>query len=623
MGRQLPHGRVCPYTKFAEARMWHDELYLQQLCATGGLVNSHAMLCATGLLSDALSISKRRRASREVHASAGLHSNSCNATCRSTHVCNAAVSAPEVQRNHNAYEHPGHEAYAVVPLSQITSYALPGDVILFSCVNAPSTLQRLVTRCSYDHVGIVVDAAWQNRIIPAPQSSVSCTSPTDSRVADPASASLPNAHVSVSRTGNDAASSSMRRSSTAALRFFGLPTSNAGTDNLAPHFTTVAQFSIANPIAALRSTGRAALPPDKQGIAAVVATRSLLSPSVISPVQSGTRAQSQVSLPHCYDLQLLEATGEGVRVYPLVARLRAYGNGYTHRIALRRLLLGGEEGMTATAASHSCGRLDCRRLVRPGAIRLPSLSAIGSLPVWPSSPDVRADCVCTAIETARREFERRIGLFAAEATGRRYSLGAKLLRFPFHMRTPNSNASITTFEHSRSTTCACSSCGANSSGATGTTNPLGYVCAAASYGPPETSQHLRVGGHADVCMPMQPHKSFAMLASRDVGDALASAVPVQQAYYCSELLAAAYQRAGLLPSFLDARGFWPSAWVETGAVDRYLASSGAGARLDREVLIDSRSLSVVRATLKVEPRTPAQQRPACDSDSNGEVRGRW
>jgi hypothetical protein len=51
----------------------------------------------------------------------------------------------------------------ILPIAGALRTARAGDVLLFSCRNAPSTLQRAATRCRWDHVALVVDMSYAPR----------------------------------------------------------------------------------------------------------------------------------------------------------------------------------------------------------------------------------------------------------------------------------------------------------------------------------------------------------------------------------------------------------------------------------------------------------------------------
>jgi len=92
--------------------------------------------------------------------------------------------------------------------------------------------------------------------------------------------------------------------------------------------------------------------------------------------------------------------------------------------------------------------------------------------------------------------------------------------------------------------------------------------------------------------------------------ALAGAVPVTHDYYCSELLAAAYQRMGLLPtdracavaqgvkmsaSLASASTYWPTAWCAGGVVDLLLPTA---CHLGDEVSLECRKVGVAGAATR-------------------------
>ncbi len=107
---------------------------------------------------------------------------------------------------------------------------------------------------------------------------------------------------------------------------------------------------------------------------------------------------------------------------------------------------------------------------------------------------------------------------------------------------------------------------------------------------------LRPAAHAAVVPPaVAAARATAPLdASRAATRVLASALPPRPTYFCSELLACAYARMGLLPlprapgippPLADPAANWPNCWAQGGPVERLLP---AGVRLDRLVLLDPR-----------------------------------
>ena len=690
------------------------------------------------------------------------------------------------------------EAMPVLPISRLLDYVLPGDVILFSCDNLPSRLQRGVTSCSFDHVGIVVDEHWrevlaaddrigkaeveaESEVVVKAANVISTHSDgnldlsnidatTTGTLVDDSSKQAASLSIVIQKpseigssntiTGSNRNSSSvnlgilpgeMTPSKAAAkraavARFFGVSDDEAsravaseieraGQDDgavvssgnasgavnatvaasegataasitglhsgMRVSSSSVSLSSLAHqavtsspsgavpvPTAAGASTGgdgashtgprrrrpssmvSAAKPPAGVNVAARSDASSSSSGSAASADAStgGTTSASgrtrvdipDVTLPaHKYSLQLLEATGEGVRVYKLVQRLAAYGNEYTHAIAIRRLLLPGEEeeekdsdvsgsfgggggcdsphccvahrpGSTGglhqrappphaqlaigpSAAAHSLfsqgeHSSSKRNLLSAAASALSSSSpspstsasvatATGTVTARPTSLPRGGDsssndmaplalfgagsttisstsnpCTCSRTRRLRLALERRLATFMAEVQGLPYRLspGKLLGRIPAHL----------------------AGGGGDNSGS---------------------------GSDGAAAPPLDPSLALTQ--------ALASAVPVRPDYYCSELLAAAYQRMGILPlpsaaaagvesalaasqpgsssgrkppaispsssssssSLTDPSAHWPNSWVSGGPVDRLLPP---GCRLGPPVLLDTRSLPI-------------------------------
>jgi hypothetical protein len=104
-----------------------------------------------------------------------------------------------------------------------------------------------------------------------------------------------------------------------------------------------------------------------------------------------------------------------------------------------------------------------------------------------------------------------------------------------------------------------------------------------------------------------PASTGGMPSATPADRALIAAVPLTRDYYCSELVASAYMRMGLLPSAMKsdvrrqlslsssvtlANTYWPNAWCAGGVVDALLPE---GYRLDREVLLDCTAPPVAHA----------------------------
>jgi hypothetical protein len=351
---------------------------------------------------------------------------------------------------------------SVMPLSRVTDLLLPGDILLFSCRNAPSTLQRAATSCRYDHAGVVVDAAWAARL--------------------------------------------------------------SGSSG------TAAQTS----------------PP--------------LPPSLASPPGR-----------HRYSLVVLEASGEGVRTYPLLSRLRAYGTGYTHAIAVRRLLLPGEEEGEEQGGSpgpSACGDR-CVRVRRRGTCDdgvMGRGAGAGSAPSSSSSAAAAACPSCARARAVRLLLEARLGAFADSVEGKAsYALGLrKLLVPPAHLQAAK-------------------------------LGPAEEEVAAAAAG--EELGGAFSGGDFEAAGPG---------GSGGLGPPSRAAATPLAHYFCTELIACAYMAGGLLPgpqltdaagdedkdkdgggpaspllpllpaSLLDARSFWPNAFVPPHPYDLAAADGPRG-----------------------------------------------
>jgi hypothetical protein len=469
-------------------------------------------------------------------------------------------------------------ARQTVHISRLLELLLPGDIVLFSCANTPSALQRRVTNCAYDHVGMVVDAAWRDRLLTVDGDATEAASPAG---VSSTSASVSSSSASADSTTYSAQQARQMQSSRALTRFFGR---DSCTGAQAQAQATTSTSTTGSSGAASDGTSSSVSTPeagDKHCDTADAAT-------ALGGVLSLSLALSSFTPTHHYSLQLLEATGEGVRAYPLLARLHAYGGDYTNAVAVRRLLLPGEEVLTPGCPVTSgpwipCGD-DCCMYRRQGAVPASTgsahsvsrtsfmASAVASVSgagasgtsshssVSPASTDqaaayithAAAKCPCAAVARRRRAMERRFGYFLSEAAGLPYRLtAAKLLfRKPAHTlaaRMLHDSASAST-EASTDVTAI---------------SPLVAALAGA-----ETAE-----GHDD------PN-----------GDApLVSALPAASNYYCSELLAAAYMRAGLLPAPGSALSSGPPAKSSSPATATGGASSpGFGARKSVSVASSSR-----------------------------------
>lgn len=377
----------------------------------------------------------------------------------------------------------------IIPISRVNDVLLPGDILLFSCKNTPSTLQRMATSCRYDHAGIVIDSAWKLR--------------------------------------DDNNTSSQRSVST-------------------------------------RKT-------------------------------------------HPMNLVLLEASGEGVKAYPLVSRLRAYGTGYTHSIVVRRLLLPGEECLDIQHNNNNVLAKKSEVLQQPyHQSWYPRVSSSPSIhnngPSVPSSfylypcgnycslyrrrsttypphtyisTTVNTDnnnntsgqlpwCPCHDLYQSRLRLEKQLGIFLEKVESKaRYSLGIqKLLLIPAHL---HSNK-LSSFFQDRYQSSPPS------------VTPLSKSNADESSFP---SSSTRIDPTS--FSPASSWPSLGPISER-------AGVPLSH-YYCTELIACCYMFSGLLPSIdtwgflaknsknstskgrskyipsitsaLDPRAYWPNAWVHS------------------------------------------------------------
>ena len=346
---------------------------------------------------------------------------------------------------------------------------------------------------------------------------------------------------------------------------------------------------------------------------------------------------------HPYTLQLLESNSEGVQAYPLVQRLTAYGNGYCRAIAVRRLLLPFEEvvdpgGAAAAAAEEEeegawgGGGSGCTEAVvkevdvplwgrfspcGPACVMLtrsrpsPSqelgeqrvLAAAAAAPASHARLGRRAaPCPCRLAAAWRAALERRLGAFLAEASGAPYRLGPeKALRRPAHWQAarPLGGAAQKAV--------AAAAVGALGDGVNAPAPvPGGAVALAVEGGE---------GGGERGGVP-------TVLWEEGADASLAAAAPPQPHYYCSELLATAYMRMGLLPApapviatsaaaaaatagsaplagaggetggLWSAPGppaaiYWPNAWCAGSSVDAMLP---LGCRLEGPVDVDPRGV---------------------------------
>lgn len=498
-----------------------------------------------------------------------------------------------------------------LPISQLLAFVRPGDVVLFSCDNTPSALQRGVTRCDWDHVGVVVDEAWRETLAlderlgraeeaAAAAAAAAALSWGSRSQAGAGAASAMSGSAPLPDTGDSAPSTSFsdppasaqsgggKARRAAVARFFGVsedeahravaselervaasgdgddyhgggddgddgepPLVRSGRASRSASVLSAPGSLWAMPSADLRpllvgpSTSdlpSASASAAGQGVSPAVGSdaggfSSHCSTPPATPTLAGSPQPSPLlQQPHTYSLQLLEATGEGVRVYPLRSRLAAYGSEYCRAIAIRRLLLPGEEEHASMEGAGGCDDPRCCVARRPGAAGNPGLPRAASTARGTAA---RTACACTTARRLRVSLERRLASFMAEVQGLPYRLspGKLLGNVPAHMVTV----------------------------------------------PPSA-------------------RAPALQPSLAATHALAAAVQARPHYYCSELLAAAYQRCGLLPlppsarhtggsgggagrALFDPAACWPNAWVPGGPVEALLPP---GARLDRPVLLDPR-----------------------------------
>jgi hypothetical protein len=291
---------------------------------------------------------------------------------------------------------------------------------------------------------------------------------------------------------------------------------------------------------------------------------------------------------HRYTLQLLESNSEGVRAYSLASRLSAYGNGYTHDIRVRRLMLPFEEVIPPDVEPEDaqwggfvpCGSRCVMYMRKPQEQAAPRAEAVfttsGSSATMRSSSRRLRDggtspgCPCRAAAVWRAALERRLGEFMSEVVSKPYLFGArKALQAPAHRTVP-----------------------ASAAGRDRVSAPV----TAATWDAVESSL-------------LQP----------EFDAYLKSATPAQPHYYCSELLAAAFMRMGLLPPSVTplsapestgataglsspslwggsagpaAASYWPNAWTAGSAVDALLP---LGCTLEAPILLDPRSMQSLQA----------------------------
>lgn len=688
----------------------------------------------------------------------------------------------------------------VVHISRIRDFVRPGDVLLFKCDNFPSALQRTLTSCEYDHVGIVVDIAWRDRMYlqeelhaarmyasasagagmaSALSQGTMQSSGTESRAPIPLrQASLHRLGVtSVSSDDYDGVASStesprpsprkppVARSASAA-KFLGISESElavAAAATAARAQVSSASFEgppdafaadYAAPTAAAHAPGggsdgrswspdalehgaepAAGGPPSPPWLksprsrSGSVSTSSAVAPSLpvfcdlpapslplaasgMAPLthasaSTGSLAASNARLleaaaSHNYTLHILEASGDGVRSYPLIARLQSYGNGYTLKMSVRRLLLPGEEivalqttpspsgsasasGVATSSSAVVSGGIDFvsaamafARLrgwapccISCSSLQRLSLATESKVSATQGAAPSSNGCPCFHAAIRRLTLERRLGIFMAQVDNLPYRLIGKLAPWQRPAHAVSTHALVVSprqrplvrvggaaaaagaarasedrkplLEQHRPGGAAASpatvadgdakasSSGSGSSGrkamrsysvvaldqagqqpggataspVTTTAGGAAATRATASVTSTRRTSSMRSTPSTGSTTPSAPMLTDVRGAPLPVPQAtpadlaLVKAIPPARDYYCSELLAAAYMRMGLLPtdavrsasainfplaaSLTRPSTYWPNAWCTGGVVDALLPE---GSRLDEEVLID-------------------------------------
>jgi hypothetical protein len=371
----------------------------------------------------------------------------------------------------------------LLPISRAEEVMLPGDILLFSCRNTPSVLQRAASFCRYDHAGIVVDLNEVDFLRKLKKNEESSSSSSSSLADSTSSSSFPSA-----------------------------------------------------------------------------------------------------STP--YSLAILEASGPGVKTYPLTARLRAYGTGYCGAIAVRRLLLPGEEISSSDHSTSNTKEGEGDQFCSDSCSRLRRRGTRPNKSYYSSSSRAHGSCSrCNQSMELRRSLESRIAAFCANIKDDAiYSLGIGVSKI------------VLAQAHLQSLKCA------------------------------------------------QINKSQKDRPTRTLPSALqrpsAFESTPRKHYYCTELVASIYMAVGLIPAtdsiknyedevdksssssvvtlsssfpsaVLDARFFWPNAFVpitqtntmgslviQPCVVDSLL-EAWSGARLSDEIAVDCRYKPLSRASSKL------------------------
>lgn len=337
------------------------------------------------------------------------------------------------------------------------------------------------------------------------------------------------------------------------------------------------------------------------------------------PAATGHQSSSSSNSKHAYDLQLLEASGDGVKCYPLVGRLRAYGTGYCHTIAVRRLLLAGEECLvpgsnsdqqdlspknySAATGDHASGVTGSASILRPcgddccmykrrnTCAPLPPAAAAAAVaptlvpstrhekglgtgstpqsqrhPRWsPPLSSSSAGCPCAIVRAQRVAIESRIGAFIDSVKGKAtYSLSLrKLMVQPAHFAAGRLQRSAVTRTLRPADATAVSAAGSTS----GDDDDDANAAAAA----------LRSSAVLS-CAPYLPPPS------------LSAAIPLPH-YYCTEVMAAAYQCAGLIPAQDTLRILQQTAGSGGGSCIVAVPAGGVGGDSSSSASIDLAAVS--------------------------------
>jgi len=262
-------------------------------------------------------------------------------------------------------------------------------------------------------------------------------------------------------------------------------------------------------------------------------------------------------------LSILESTGDGVTVLPLVGRIRAYASEFVKFITLRRM-----EVVVPAAAG---GDGEAQAPVPPPHSYLPrSLSAADRL---------------------RRAHVLRLCAFVREVNHLPYRLSAKKL-----LKSARSKPDTSRAAHKKS-----SGGGGSSSGGGGEKSAEGAGTYASAAAAPTSSGAAPASARAE---------ADAKDAKEEYTD-----------FFCSELIAAALREMGAVSYDVADAHFWPGAFATGGSIEKYMVD---GFSYGDEIVIDCRIVEVSKARESPAQRAAASSKSGaaaalessdCDSDA--------